>query len=410
MGAGILIKLAWRNLLRNKRRTVIAATAVSIGLAALVFVDATVEGMERNMIATATDSFLGEGQIHRRGFRRSYDPLLTVDSLPQVLWSLEQEEVVRYYSPRILARAMVASSAGAQAVTMVGVDPERERPLSRVDEALVAGSYFGGGTERPLVLGEKLAERLEVGVGDKVVLTVAQAGSGDLAQEMFRVAGIFALGLSEMDGAMVFIPLAPAQRIIALPARVHEIAVKFTDPDVAAHSDHPFWTEYSSYGNEALGWPLLMPQLKAAFALSDFSILITALILFALVALGIVNALFMSLYERIFEFGVLRSLGTRPLTLAVMILAEALCLGAASLVLGAPLALVLVATASYTGIDYRGVEMGGVTITEMLRPVLEARQFIVYPAALLVFTVLVACYPAWYAARVNPVQAMRRTL
>ncbi|MDD3731842.1 MAG: ABC transporter permease, partial [candidate division Zixibacteria bacterium] len=163
------LKLAWRNLFRNKRRTFIAGTAIGIGLAALIFVDALIIGMEENMIAAATSTFLGDGQVHRRGFRETYEVDQVINNLDEVLVGLERDSLVAHFSVRLLSFGMITSPANVNAVSVVGVEPSREKFLSSIDDHIIAGSYFEEVTEREIVIGSKLAEILEVALGDRLV-------------------------------------------------------------------------------------------------------------------------------------------------------------------------------------------------------------------------------------------------
>ena len=132
-------------------------------------------------------------------------------------------------------------------------------------------------------------------------------------------------------------------------------------------------------------------------------------ILFGVVIFGIINTLFMSLYERMFEFGVLRAVGTRPFGMARVILFEAGALAIVSIGLGAILGFLLTALLAHTGIDYTGIEMMGVTMQEFIRPVMTVEQFIIYPIWVFVFTIIAGLYPARYVAKMLPVDAMRRS-
>ncbi|MDD5427229.1 MAG: ABC transporter permease [candidate division Zixibacteria bacterium] len=403
------LKLAWRNLFRNKRRTFIAGTAIGIGLAALIFVDALIIGMEENMIAAATSTFLGDGQVHRRGFRETYEVDQVINNLDEVLVGLERDSLVAHFSVRLLSFGMITSPANVNAVSVVGVEPSREKFLSSIDDHIIAGSYFEEVTEREIVIGSKLAEILEVALGDRLVLTVAQAGSGDLAQEMFRVAGIFYLNVDEIDRGLAFIRLPKARQMLGLPGGAHEIALRFINNKIGRDEGNPFWRKYSRDDNEAVSWTVILPQLKAALELSQFSVLIIGVILFLVVALGIINTLFMSFHERTFEFGVLRALGTRPPAMARLILFEAGSLAVVSIALGTLIGFVVTYIVTFTGIDYTGIEFAGVTYRELIYPIMQARQFLYYPGWVFIFTVVIGLYPAWYAARMSPVKAMRRT-
>ncbi len=405
----LYLKLAVRNLFRNKRRTFIAGTAIGIGLAALIFTDALIIGMEENMVASATESFLGEGQIHLEGFRESFAVESTIANQTQVVDRLKKEERVSHFTRRVMSFAMVTSPANLSSVSMVGIDPASERYLSQIDEAITLGSYFAGDKKHDIIIGSKLAEILEVDIGSRVVLTVAQAHSGDLSQEMFRVSGIYHFNIKEMDRAMVFVRLPQAQQMLALDDEVHQIALRFSRGEYARDQSLPFWQRYSREGNEAVSWTVLLPELEAAFELSHFMTWIVGLILFGVVALGIINTLFMSLHERMFEFGVLRAVGTRSSAMARLIIFEAGALAGLSILLGTVLGFLATSITAKIGIDYTGIEFSGVTFRELLYPVLQADQFVIYPFAVFLFTVLMGLYPAVFAAKMSPAKAMRRS-
>lgn len=403
------IKLAIRNIFRNKRRTFIAGIAIGIGLAALIFTDALTIGMTYNMIASATESFMGEGQIHRQGFRESYDVEETVVDPDEIVRGLNQEPMVAHFTERTLSFAMITSPANLSSVTMVGIDPETERHLSQIDEAMIKGDYFTGDNPRDIIIGSKLAEILEADIGSRVVLTVAQAHTGELAQEMFRVSGIYHFNIREMDLAMAFIRLPKAQQMLNLDHGVHEIAIMFKSETFGRNPDDSFWKRYSQNGNEAVPWTVLLPMLAKSIEVSQFATFLVGIILFGVVALGIVNTLFMSMHERMFEFGVLRAVGTRAMAMARLILIEAATLALLSIVLGAIMGLIVTAIVMHTGINYTGIEFAGVTFRKLLYPVLTVKQFVIYPAVVFIFTLLVAIYPAAYAARLSPSKAMRRS-
>ncbi|MDH3197661.1 MAG: FtsX-like permease family protein [Candidatus Krumholzibacteria bacterium] len=406
-----MMKLAWRNILRNKRRTLIAGTAIGIGLAAMIFVDALFEGMSRYMIRSATASFLGEAQIHRKEFRGTYDVDLTIVHLDSVTARLDRSPLVHRYAVRAMTFAMIASPRNSTGVAMIGVEPDRERAVSQIDDAIRDGAFFAGDAERDIVIGSKLADLLEVEIGDRVVLTATQARTGDLAQELFRVSGIYHFNIREMDEGMAFVRLSRARAMLALgDDGAHEVAVAFADPQTARDPALSLWSELSTGGNEALGWPGLLPQIATILRMSNLNLAISGAILFGVVALGIINTLFMSIYERMFEFGVLRALGTRRRALLRLVMLEAASLAVVSIVIGMFLGFGLTLWISRVGIDYGNIEMGGVTIRDRIYPLLQWSQYVVYPAWALVLTTLVGIYPAFHAGRVAPATAMRRAM
>jgi len=405
----ILLRLAWRNIFRNTRRTILSGIAIGIGLAVMIFGDAFMTGINESMIRTATDTFAGQGQIHARGFRDTLEVEQTINNLQWVVDGLNKEERIQVFSLRTESFAMLASAANVTSIMLYGIDPAQERDISKIDEAITEGRYLGGSNTEQILIGSKTAEVLEVGIGDRVVVTVAQAGTGDLSQEMLRVSGIFRFGIQELDSAVAFIGLKKSQEILGLGQGVHEIALRFHNLEDAGNRSLGFWKRYSRYGNEAIGWKDIMPQMEAVLEMATLSKVITASIIFGIVGLTIMNTLFMSLYERMFEFGVLRAIGTRPLRIALMILLEGGCLAIISIIIGSAIGFFFSWLFSVYGIDYRGIEFAGTTINELIYPVMNVRQYLLNPLYVLFFTLVAALYPAYYAARLTPAKAMKRS-
>jgi ABC-type lipoprotein release transport system permease subunit len=403
-------KLAWRNIFRNKRRTIIAGIAIGVGLATLIFTDALILGMKTNMIHSATAAYSGEGQIHRQGFRLTQDVEKTINGIDGVIAGLEGEEEVEAFTRRAISFGMITSPVNVSSVLFVGLDPENEKSLSHIDDNIQKGNFFSGSEDRDIVIGSELANLLEVSLGDRVVITVSQAGSGSLAQDMFRVSGIYHFNIKEMDGGFAFVRLGKAQEMLGVGSGVHEIAIKFRSLEYAAEENTSFWEKYSVNGNEAVSWMVLLPQLKAVLNMVWVSLIFMAVLLFGIVAFGIINTLFMSLYERMFEFGVIRAVGTRPGGVRRLVVFEAGALAVLSIVMGTFLGLLITLIVTKTGIDYRGIEFAGTTFYEMLYPEIHLQQFIIYPAAVFLFTLLVGLYPAGVAARMSISDALRKSL
>jgi ABC-type lipoprotein release transport system permease subunit len=406
----MLLKLAWRNVLRNKRRTFLSGTAVGITLASLMLIDGLYIGMLKGMIMTATDTFLGQGQIHAKGFSDTLEVEKTINGSEDILTSLSKEPLLESFSPRTASFAMISSPSGVSSVLLYGIDPEREKNISMIDEAVKEGEYLQPEGERQILIGSKTAETLEVELGDRIVLTVAQSGTGELSQEMFRISGIFHMGIREADSGMAFIQIDKARRLLALGAGTHEIVLKFKNLDNAGDRTLPFWRSYSMNGNEALGWRDLIPQLDGVIKMTEISTIITSVLVFCIVAVIIMNALFMSLYERMFEFGVLRAVGTRPSKMALIIFFEAASLSVISIIMGLALGYGVVTFFSWYGIDYRGIEFAGITVNELLYPELALKQFTIYPLLIFIFSLVAAIYPALFAAKMTPAKAMQRSL
>ena len=404
----MLLKLAWRNLWRNRTRTWLSALVIAIGLVAMIFMDTMMVGMNTNMVKNATDSLMGHAQMHALGFRDEQDVKLTINDLDQALLQLEKHPDLKARSLRIVTQSMLSSSGGGEPVFLLGVDPEEEQLLSKFDEAIIEGEYLDSVSGQKLILGWKLAEKLELGLGDRLVLTAADAESGEMVQELFRLSGIFKTGEEKMDASMVLVARKTLQSMLKLEGRIHQIALRYSKLTQDGIPVNPLKKPDDSSKNELLLWTELMPSLYMISQMTDLSMAIMGTILFLIIALGITNTLLMGLYERMFEFGVIKSIGTTPWQAARIMLFEAVCLGFVSIIVGLILALFVTALFVNYGIDYTGIEFSGVTFQEKIYPSYKWSRLVLYPFMSLGFTLLASLYPAFKLWKMLPVEALRK--
>jgi ABC-type lipoprotein release transport system permease subunit len=303
---------------------------------------------------------------------------------------------------------MLTSSGGGEPVLSLGVDPEEEQLLSKFDEAIIEGEYLDSVSGQKLILGWKLAEKLELGLGDRLVLTAADAESGEMVQELFRLSGIFKTGEEKMDASMVLVARKTLQSMLKLEGRIHQIALRYSKLTQDGTPVNPLKKPDDSSKNELLLWTELMPSLYMISQMTDLSMAIMGTILFLIIALGITNTLLMGLYERMFEFGVIKSIGTTPWQAARIMLFEAVCLGFVSIIVGLILALFVTALFANYGIDYIGIEFSGVTFQEKIYPSYKWSRLVLYPFMSLGFTLLASLYPAFKLWKMLPVEALRK--
>lgn len=403
------ISLAWRNIFRNKRRSYLAGLAIGIGLASLIFADAMIIGMKNNMIKSATSSYLGHGQVHAKGFRETLTIENTIKDDQKIVDHLKKQPEIAAVTTRTQVFGMINSPANSDSTMVIGIDADTEKQISKISQAMKQGDY-NSVKDGKILIGSDLADILSIGLDDKIVLTVAQAETGEISQHMFRVGGIFQFGIREMDRFMTFIDIKESQKILMLPHKVHEIAFTFKKLAVSRDKTLSLWCGYDQ-NTEIMNWEQLMPELSSMLEMSQFMVWILALILFGIVAIGVINTLFMSLYERMFEFGVLKAVGTRPKQLRLLIILEAGILALISIVIGTVVGTIaVIATNHFELLDYRGAEYMNVAITEMIYPVLHWSQYVKYPLVLLIFTLIVGIYPAIYASKITPAKAMKKGL
>jgi len=406
----LLFKLSLRNIFRNTKRTTLTVVLVSFGLSSLMFVDGLIVGMKDTMIRLATHSFLGEAQVHNKNFEKSPEVENVIENLPMAQNILANDRSVETFGLRTVTGGTISSAANISGVMIFGIEADKELKLSQIKQNISQGSYLSGSKDSEILVGKGLARLLDVKLGDRVVLTSSKANTGELAQQLFRISGIFEFGTRELDKSVVYINLKAGQSFLNTDKNVHEIALLFTDPLLALNKNLPLFTQLSKGNNEAKGWPDILPELSAMLEMSQYSIAIVAIVLFLLIALGIINSLFMSIFERRFEFGVMKSVGTRPTQIFFLVLCEAGFIALISIFVGLLFGGILNYWTSIFGVGFEGFETTGVTMTEPIKTVLTLEQFTLYPLWIMGLVFVSAAYPAFSAARIIPSVAMRRVL
>ncbi|OUR80304.1 hypothetical protein A9Q75_10785 [Colwellia psychrerythraea] len=404
----LISRLAKRSIFRNTRRTLLTVLLISCSLAAILFTDAFVRGMVETMVKISTQTFLGEGQIHRVGFREANDIDLYIKDTTTFYQQLNATTAIQAFAPRVLTGAMTSSSENVASAIVYGVDAIKEAQVSKLKLAVTQGDYLSG-IDGEIIIGEQLADLLEISLGDRLVVTVSEANGGDLSQALFRVSGLFSFNERNMDIGMAFINLAQGQKLLNITG-VHEVALRLQHLHQAEDKNLPFWQTLNNDQIETLSWQELVPQLSSMLAMTKYSTLIVSIIMYILVCLGLINTMFMSIFERQTEFGILLAIGTRSKLLFYQIMLEGFFIGLLSITVGLLMAFILCYWGSIVGIDYSELEMSGLTLNEPIYLILDASSFATMGLATLVITLIASLYPAFHAARLQPSFAMRKTL
>lgn len=404
------IKLAFRNLFRNTRRTVLTAMLIALSLTALIAVDGVMRGMLTLMVENITGTLSGDAQIHRVGYRENLDVDLYIENSSEIEDTLSQDSSLRAFSPRVISGAMISSSYNVSAGLLYGVDAQREHTVGKLQQAVVKGNYLSGQNSE-LLIGDSLAELLEVDLGDRIVLTLSEAGSGELAQALYRISGIVDFGIRELDDTFVFVNIAAARNTLSMTdQQTHEYVLSFVDRQQAENPDSEIFQKLNNDSIEALGWLELNKEIGLIIELMGYSSLIIGAILFLLASLGVINSMFMSIYERIYEFGVIKAIGTRPEQIRSLILCEAFLLAMMSVVIGMLLGLAVNTWTSTAGINMGEMEFSGISLSNSIYSEFHISQFTQFPLFVVILTVLAAIYPALFAARIVPSRALQRSL
>ncbi|MBN2693557.1 ABC transporter permease [bacterium] len=408
----LILKLAFRNLFRNKRRTILSIIAIGVGVAGLISTDAVMKGMGKNMVNSAIKTITGHSQIHNEGFSSSFEVNKTITNREDIIKKLESDNSIKNYTERTLSIGMISSPKNSESIMVYGIDVDKERDLSIIDESIKEGKYLSKESKNGILIGKKLAKTLDIKLGDKIVLTVNRltesTEESPLSQAMFRVEGIYSTSVDEIDKFIVMIKIDESQTLLNLNNQIHEIAMVFKNIKTATESDLKNLFNIST-PNKIESWEELFPELKSMLNMTQFMILILAIILFSIVSIGIVNTLFMSIYERMFEFGVMKSIGTKPIQMFKLIVLEALLLTFLSILLGFIIGTSINYWLSIYGLNYNGVSFMDVTIVSNVYPVFNLfNQYIVYPSLLILIAFIAALYPAIYTAKLDPAVVMKK--
>jgi len=405
----LTFKLAFRNLFRNTRRTILTSLLISSSLIVLILVDGLMHGMTNVMVGGITHTLEGEAQVARKGFRNDFEVEYTIDDPASVISQLKENKSLKGFGPRIIIGGMIASSYNTTGSLVYGVDAKQELKVSRISEAIIEGQYLSG-EPREILIGKPMAELLEVELGDRLIITAATVDTNEITQELFRLSGIFEFGPEEMDKNLVFINLDKAQSVLGMQGNLHQIALRFIDPEDAKNKELPLFKRLTNEENEALGWLDLQPSIGAMIEMSGYSTAIVGAILFLLTSLGVINSMFMSIYERIYEFGVAKAIGTTPRQIIQLVLFEALLLALISCVFGLAIGYFLGDYFSIHGIPMAKMEVSGVLLDGNMYTQLMLYQFVNFPVYVTLLTLAAAIYPATFASRIVPTEALQRAL
>ncbi len=402
----MLFKLAWRNIWRNRRRTIISVLALALGVTAIVSMRSIFEVAVIEMARGITTGLIGHAQVHGRGYQDSPEMTNVVPDPMTVEAKLKSAVPGATTERRVVGAGLAGSEDVSAPVAVLGI--ETEKPSARALLTIVQGRALDAERSREVVIGTGLARELGLAPGGEMVL-VGQAADGSLANDRYTVAGTADAGSSEANQSTVFMRLADAQSFFALNEGVHQIIVRL--PAGEEDLSRPVSLlagalDLSSL--EVLPWTSILPELKGALDAKRKNMRLIDLIVFLIVSLGILNTMTMSTFERTREFGVMASLGTRPRRVLGMVLLEALMQGVIGLCAGVALAWLIlhgIGTLDYSGLtggaDVLGVRLLSIRLSITAGPVVEA--------GLVTFvTMLVgALAPAIHAARLRPVEATR---
>lgn len=399
--------LAWRNLWRNHRRTIIMLAAIGIGAWAMIFMTALMRGMVNDMLRDGIRMLPGHVQVHNPAFRDdpSVNNLLSMSDV-ELQNALVAAGIDRF-AARVRVPAIISSERESRGVTLLGVDPSQEKLLEALGSVTSEGRGLESVDDTGVVIGRKLAAKLDTEIGKRIVL-MSQDPDNEVADRGFRVVGYFEANLAAQEEAFVFAGRTTLQTMLRIDDHVSEVAI--------AGDDYRDVGELLINARSAMDprdlvqpWYELDTYLGSMLDVMDGFVLVWIVVIFLALSFGLVNTLVMAVFERVREIGLMLALGMRPSSILMQIIIESTLLLAIGLGIGNALAFASV-TSLRDGIDIsivaEGMEMFGAS--SILYPELQLNDVILANVVVLVLGLLASLSPAWRASRYEPVEAITK--
>jgi ABC-type lipoprotein release transport system permease subunit len=406
-----IVAIAWRNVARNRRRSLITILSVAIGLVALLFIWGFNDGGHNNMMANFRELMTGSFQVHQNDFFKHpklethiTDPAVVVDALDRA--------GIDAWTTRLTSFALSAGDETSTGMLLLGMDPSREHLVSQVGEKISTGRFLQPGDAFTAVLGAAGAAKLNLSLGDEIVLLTLDR-RGAMAADKFEIVGLVKTGDPLIDQGMVMVPLASAQELLVMEGRITDVIAKVPEGDLQQISAD-LRAVLGPKNLELQQWDEINPMIRQIVGLDNGFMYIFIGIIVLIVMSGVVNTVLVSMLQRTREFGVLMAMGTSTRAIGAVIMMEAVMLGVLGTALGTAIGLGLVAYFGRTGIDIGKMMgedfqdiIGEFYMDTVIYAEIDTDHLLITILGLLAATILSALYPAWKAMQLEPVAAIR---
>jgi ABC-type lipoprotein release transport system permease subunit len=398
-------KLAWKNVWRNTRRSVVTMSAMSLALAALLLLSGGLRGLTQGMERSVVELENGDLQIHAPGYRSKPSIYTGIAAPDAVVATLEAAGFSA--SARVKASGLAAGAKSSSGVQLVGLDPAHDHKVSRIDEQVREGAWLDANDPKGVVIGGRLAKSLALSVGGEILL-LGTASDGSMANAIYRVRGILGQVGDAVDRATVFMTTPALRDLMVLSDTAHQVIVR--RPPALAAEEAAKKAKALFPALDVQTWQALLPTVAQILQNQKSSNVLLGFIFYTAVGIVILNAMLMAVFERIRELGVLKAIGMQPGTVFVLILCE----GAVQMVLAIAAGVLVAATPLYyfvtSGLDLQvlsGVSVQGVGYATLWKAQVDAAAMLTPIIMLAMATFVAALFPAIRAARLEPIDAIR---
>ena len=401
-----LIKISWRNIWRNKLRSLVVIISIVFGLLGGIIIIAMSYGLNEERMNNAVDTYLSHIQIHNNLFSEDYNIKHTINNLDVIEKAINEDERVVSYSKRIVLNGMLSNSTGSYGIQVKGIDPDEEIKVTNTYEKIIDGEYFRSKRDNTILVGKKLADKLNLTLKSKVVITF-QDENYELTSLLYRVEGIFRSGNSRYDEMNVFVKNKSITKNLPGFNGYHEMPILLTDIDLRGEVKKDLIPLSSD--NIVEGWDDISKELAYANEMLSAVLYIFMMIILSGLSFGVINTMLMAILERRKEIGMLMSIGMNRYKIFMMISFETIFLSLIALPFGLITSFLIVEYYSVVGIDLSIVEAGlenfGVG-TRLYFKVPDEEYFYV---SLMVFVISIfsSVFPSIRALKINPVEATK---
>ena len=404
----VLLTLSWRNLWRNHRRTGIMLGAIAVGVWAMIFMTALMRGMVDDMLNQGISNLPGHIQVQHPDFLDDPSVANSIAVPGGEFEALLQRLDSKRWTTRIRVPAVIASERETRGINLIGIVPAAEDDVSGLPELLTEGRFLESQSDSGVIIGAKLAERLETRLGKRVVV-MSQDPENNIRERGFRIVGIYRAKMPGLEEFNVYAARDTLQQLLRIEGRVSQVIVVGED----YREIEPLYRQLRQQapaGLQVRAWYEIDSYLAAMFNMMDGFVLVWVIIIFLALSFGLVNTLVMAIFERVREIGLIQALGMRPALILYQILMESTLLLLIGLGLGNALALATVKPLE-SGLDISVVAEGMAMMgaSSMLYPKLTSSDLLLANSVVILLGVLTSILPAWRAAQLDPVRALNST-
>lgn len=404
----LFLRLAWRNVWRQRRRTFLIAIGMGVTMALLVLYDGVVAGFEQAIYGNAIQLLGGNVQVHAPGYNEKLarKPLLPLNDPDAVVQAAEAHPEVIAASKRIITGGLVTNREGAFAVSIIGVETAKEAMISPVSDNISQGRYLNPDDGDMIVIGQGLATAMELEVGDRITM-VGNSKNEQTRQRTMTVVGIYDVGVPTVEKTTIYLSLNEAQQLFGLDGQVTEVVISLKQ--IGQESGVMRAINTSAPGYEVASWETSIPELKETLEMKTGVMGVFGVFMLGIVAIGILNLLMMAVFERTREIGVIGALGLKPRQITIIFLLEGILIGVMGAVIGAVLGTVINIVIGYYGLDYSAfanLTEYTALISGRIYTDLVPMKVLQHALTVAIIAALAALYPAIQASRREPAEAL----